>query len=90
MEDLKERERKELEAKIMAKRQQIEFERSDMAIKTEFSSDNRQNPDIHKEHKNLYDPAGHVIEKGELKELSEAEEDLIRLIDKLHKLNKDD
>lgn len=90
MEDLKDRERRDLEAKIMAKRQQIEFEKTNMALKTEFSSDNRQNPDVSEEFKNLYDPAGNVIEKGELKELSEAEEDLIRLIDKLHKLNTSD
>lgn len=89
MENAKEKERRELGAKIMAKRQQVEFEKTNMALKTEFSPDNRQNPDVSEEFKNFYDPAGNVIEKGELKELTDAEEDLIRLIDKLHKLNKE-
>jgi peptide subunit release factor 1 (eRF1) len=86
MEDSNAKEIRELEAKILAKRQQVEFDKTNMALKTEYSPDNRQNPDVSEEFKNLYDPAGNVIEKGELKELSEAQEELIRLIDKLHKL----
>ncbi|SEJ31930.1 hypothetical protein SAMN04487995_4174 [Dyadobacter koreensis] len=86
MENQKEREIKELQEKIMAKRQQVEFEKTEIDLNTEFASENRENPDVSEEFKNFYDPAGNVIERGELKELSDAEEDLIRLIDRLNKL----
>ncbi len=89
MDNLKEQEKQELQSQILAKRQQIDFEKTSMAIETAFSPDNLENPDVSEETKNFYDPAGNVIEKGELKELSDAEEDLIRLIDKLHKLDKE-
>lgn len=42
------------------------------------------------EFKNFDDPAVDAVEKGELKELSEAEKELIYLIDKLGKLNRQD
>jgi hypothetical protein len=87
MENANERERRNLEEQIMAKRQQIEFEKTSMAVATAFSAENNENPDVSEETKNFYDPAGNVIDTGELRELSEAEEDLIRLIDRLHKLN---
>lgn len=86
MEDPQAREIKELQEKIMAKRQQLEFEKTEIDLNTEFASDNRENPDVSEEFKNFYDPAGNVIERGELKELTNAEEDLIRLIDRLNKL----
>ena len=85
MKDQKDRERQELNAQILAKRQQIEFERTSMAVERAFSVENNENPEISEEMKNFYDPSGNVIERGELKELSEAEEDLIRLIDRLNK-----
>ena len=90
MDNLKDTERQELQSQIMAKRQQIDFEKASIATETAFSPDNQENPDVSEETKNFYDPAGNVIEKGELKELSDAEEDLIRLIDKLNKLDKED
>ena len=88
MEDPSEKEKEDLRSQIMAKRQQIEFERTSMAHEKAFSSDNNENPDVSEETKNFYDPAGNVIDKGELKELSSSEEDLIRLIDRLNKLDK--
>ena len=86
MEDQKEREIKELQEKIMAKRQQIEFDKTDMDLTTEYSSENNENPDVSEDFKNVYDPAGNVIDPGELKELSSAESELIHLIDRLNKL----
>lgn len=86
MEDQKERELKELQEKIMAKRQQIEFDITDMDLTTEYSSENNENPDVSEDFKNVYDPAGNVIDPGELKELSSAESELIHLIDRLNKL----
>lgn len=86
MQDQKEREIKELQEKIMAKRQQIEFDKTDMDLTTEFSADNNENPDVSEDFKNVYDPAGNVLDTGELKELSNAESELIHLIDRLNKL----
>lgn len=86
MQDQKEREIKELQEKIMAKRQQIEFDKTDMDLTTEFSADNNENPDVSEDFKNVYDPAGNVLDTGELKELSSAESELIHLIDRLNKL----
>ena len=84
--DQKEREIRELQEKIMAKRQQIEFDKTDIDLTTEFSSENNENPDVSEDFKNVYDPAGNVIDTGELKELSSAENELIHLIDRLNKL----
>lgn len=86
MQDQKEREIKELQEKIMAKRQQIEFDKTDMDLTTEFSSENNENPDVNEDFKNVYDPAGNVIDPGESKDLSNAESELIHLIDRLNKL----
>jgi hypothetical protein len=77
---------KDLQEKIMAKRQQIEFDKTDIDLNTEYSSENNENPDVSEDFKNVYDPAGNVIDKGELKELSNAESELIHLIDRLNKL----
>ncbi|MBE9462496.1 hypothetical protein ACFP1I_10340 [Dyadobacter subterraneus] len=84
--DQKEREIRELQEKIMAKRQQIEFDKTDIDLTTEYSSENNENPDVSEDFKNVYDPAGNVIDTGELKELSSAENELIHLIDRLNKL----
>jgi hypothetical protein len=86
MQDQKQQEIKDLQEKIMAKRQQIEFDKTDIDLSTEYSSENNENPDISEDFKNVYDPAGNVIDKGELKELSNAESELIHLIDRLNKL----
>ncbi|WP_159473097.1 hypothetical protein [Dyadobacter sp. 3J3] len=86
MQDQKDKEIKELQEKIMAKRQQIEFDKTDMDLTTGYSSENNENPDVSEDFKNVYDPAGNVIDKGELKELSSAESELIHLIDRLNKL----
>ena len=88
MADQHEQERRDLSEKILAKRQQVEFEKNNIEYKSELSSENRENPDVSEEFKNFDDPAENVIDKGELVELSKAEKDLIDLIDKLNKLNK--
>ena len=82
-------EKKELAEKIFAKRQQVEFERNNIEFSIASSPENRQNPDVSEEYKNFNDPAVDAVEQGELKELSEAEKELIYLIDKLNKLNKE-
>ncbi len=82
-------EKKELAEKIFAKRQQVEFERNNIEFSIASSAENRQNPDVSEEFKNFDDPAIDTVEKGELKDLSEAEKELIYLIDKLNKLNKE-
>lgn len=86
MQDQKERKIKELQEKIMAKRQQIEFDKTEMDLTTEFSSENNENPDVSEDFKNVYDPAANVIDTGESKDLSNAESELIHLIDRLNKL----
>ncbi len=89
MQNQKEQEIRALQEKIMAKRQQIEFDKTDMDLATEFSSENNENPEVSEDFKNLNDPAGNVIDTGELKELSIAESELIHLIDRLNKLKND-
>lgn len=86
MQDQKALEIKELQEKIMAKRQQIEFDKTDMDLTTEYSSENNENPDVSEDFKNVYDPAGNVIDTGESKDLSNAESELLHLIDRLNKL----
>ncbi|TDE15411.1 hypothetical protein [Dyadobacter psychrotolerans] len=89
MEDLIEKQKRDLQEKILAKRQQVEFEKTDIDMSKKFSADNTQNPDVSEEFKNFNDPASNVIENGELVELSKSEKELIDLIDKLNKLNKE-
>lgn len=89
MEDLIEKQKKDLQEKILAKRQQVEFEKTDIDLSEKFSADNTQNPDVSEEFKNFNDPAANVIEKGEFVELTQSEKELIDLIDKLNKLNKE-
>ncbi len=88
MENLEEL-RKELTEKILAKRQQVEFEKRGIQEEIVSSEDNRETPDVSQEFKNFNDPAIHVVEGGELKELSRSEQELVYLIDKLNKLNKE-
>ena len=90
MSDKNQQEREELEQKILAKRQEIEFEKTSISLESEFSAENNINPDVSEEFKNYDDPASNVIEKGELKELSDSEKELIDLIDKLNKLKRED
>jgi hypothetical protein len=86
MQDQREREIKELQEKIMAKRQQIEFNQTEIGYHADHASENHENPDVSEDFKNVNDPAGNVLDKGELKELSTAESELIHLIDRLNKL----
>jgi hypothetical protein len=87
--DNREQEKRDLQEKILAKRQQIEFEKDSLTEISKSDSDNRMNPDVSEEFKNFNDPASNVIESSELKELSRSEQELIYLLDKLNKLNKD-
>lgn len=80
--------RKDLEEKILSKRQQIEFERTNLDLATEFSQENRENPEVMEEAKNFDDPAESVVETDELKSLKTAEKDLNELINRLGELNK--
>lgn len=78
--------RKELEEKILSKRQQIEFEQKDLEETTNLSPENRENPDIMEETKNYNDPADSVIEKDEMKSLHAAEKQLKTLLKQLDDL----
>ncbi|HEV7381207.1 MAG TPA: hypothetical protein VGN64_15525 [Dyadobacter sp.] len=84
-----EQKRKDLEEKILAKRQQVEFEKESIQESKISDEDNTMNPEVSEEFKNFYDPEGNVIESSEYKELSRSEQELIYLIDKLNKLNKE-
>jgi hypothetical protein len=84
-----EQQKKDLQEKILAKRQQVEFEQQSITESKLSDPDNTQDPEASEEFKNFHDPEGNVIESSELKELSRSEQELIYLIDKLNKLNKD-
>lgn len=86
MENQKALEIRALQEKIMAKRQQVEFEKTDMDLRIEYAPENHENPDVSEEFKNFNDPAGNVIDRGESKDLLHAENDLNQLIDKLNQL----
>ena len=81
---------KDIQEKIFAKRQQVDFEKTNIEMATEFSKENTTNPDVSEEFKNFNDPASNAVERSELKELSKTEQELIYLIDKLNKLKKED
>lgn len=81
---------KDIQEKIFAKRQQVDFEKTNIEMATEFSKENTTNPDVTEEFKNFNDPASNAVERSELKELSKTEQELIYLIDKLNKLKKED
>lgn len=79
--------REELEDKILSKRQQIEFERTNLEETVAFDPENRENPDIMEEAKNFDDPATSVAEKDELRSLETAERELQSLLKQLEELN---
>lgn len=79
-------EQQQLEDKILAKRQQIDFERTNLEETIAFSSENRENPDIMEETKNFDDPAQNAADSAEMKSLRAAElelEDLLRQLEAL-------
>jgi hypothetical protein len=81
-------ERQDLEERILSKRQQIEFEKTNMELASEFSEENRENPEVMEEAKNFDDPAESVIEPAELKSLKDAEKELNDLLKQLNDLGK--
>lgn len=89
MDSQSEAERKELEQKILSKRQQIEFEKTNMALTSEFSEENRENPDVMEEAKNFDDPPGNVVGESDIKSLKKAEQELDELVEKLSRYNRD-
>ncbi|MHA4740067.1 hypothetical protein [Dyadobacter sp. MSC1_007] len=80
--------RKELEEKILSKRQQIDFEQKDLEETANLSPENRENPDVMEETKNYDDPADSVVEKDEMKSLQAAEKQLKTLLKELNNLNR--
>lgn len=80
--------KRDLEERILSKRQQIEFERKNLSIATEFSQENRENPEVMEESKNFDDPAESVLDSDEVKALRTAENDLNELLKQLQELNK--
>lgn len=81
-------EQQQLEDKILAKRQQIEFERTNLEETIAFSPENRENPEVMEEAKNFNDPAQSVVESGEMRSLRAAEEELQELLRQLEALRK--
>ncbi|MCF2494592.1 hypothetical protein [Dyadobacter chenhuakuii] len=80
--------KRDLEERILSKRQQIEFERKNLSLATEFSQENRENPEVMEESKNFDDPAESVLDTDEVKALRTTERDLNELIKQLQELNK--
>ena len=80
--------KRDLEERILSKRQQIEFERKNLSLATEFSQENRENPEVMEESKNFDDPAESVLDSDEVKALRTAENDLNELLKQLQELNK--
>jgi hypothetical protein len=80
------REQQQLEDKILAKRQQIEFERTNLEEAIAFSPENRENPEIMEETKNFDDPAQNVVDNAEMRSLKTAEEELQELLIQLEAL----
>lgn len=78
--------RQELEDKILAKRQQIDFERLSLEETIAFSAENRENPEVMEETKNFDDPAQNVVESGEMRALRTAEQELQELLRQLEAL----
>lgn len=79
-------EQQQLEDKILAKRQQIEFERTNLEETIAFSPENRENPEVMEETKNFDDPAQNVVESEEMRSLRAAEEELRELLRQLEAL----
>ncbi|GGB84928.1 hypothetical protein [Dyadobacter sediminis] len=79
---------KELQEKILSKRQQIDFERLNLANAAQLSDENRENPDSMEEAKNFNDPIENAVDKGEVKSLDKSEKELDELINELNTLRK--
>ena len=79
-------ERQQLEDKILAKRQQIDFERENLEETIAFSPENRENPEVMEETKNFDDPAQNVVESAEMRALQTAEQELQELLRQLEAL----
>ena len=79
-------ERQQLEDKILAKRQQIDFERMNLEETIAFSPENRENPEVMEETKNFDDPAQNVVESAEMRALQTAEQELQELLRQLEAL----
>lgn len=79
-------ERQQLEDKILAKRQQIDFERANLEEMIAFSTENRENPDVMEETKNFDDPPQNVADRAEMKALTTAERELEELLRQLEAL----
>ncbi len=79
-------ERQQLEDKILAKRQQIDFERVNLEETIAFSPENRENPEVMEETKNFDDPAQNVVESAEMRSLKAAERELQELLRQLEAL----
>lgn len=79
-------ERQQLEDKILAKRQQIDFERMNLEETIAFSPENRENPEVMEETKNFDDPAQNVVESTEMRSLKIAEQELQELLRQLEAL----
>ncbi|MCF2490953.1 hypothetical protein [Dyadobacter sp. CY347] len=80
--------KRDLEERILSKRQQIEFDRKNLSLETEFSQENRENPEVMEEAKNYDDPTESVLETDEVKALRTAENDLNELMKQLQEFNK--
>lgn len=76
----------QLEDKILAKRQQIDFERMNLDETIAFSPENRENPEVMEETKNFDDPAQNVVDNGEMRSLKAAEQELQELLRQLEAL----
>lgn len=75
--------KKDLEEKILSKRQQIEFEKKNLAESIELSPENRENPEVMEEAKNLNDPADSVANSADVQSLKAAEQALQSLLRQL-------
>lgn len=82
-------ERQQLEDKILAKRQQIDFERLNLEETIAFSPENRENPEVMEETKNFDDPAQNVVENADMRALQTAEQELQELLRQLEALRDD-
>ncbi|MCF0070065.1 hypothetical protein LZD49_06250 [Dyadobacter sp. CY261] len=81
--------KQQLEDRILAKRQQIEFERTNLEEEIAFSPENRENPEVMEESKNFDDPAQNIVANTEMRSLEAAEQELQELLRQLEDLQKD-
>jgi len=78
--------KEELEDKILAKRQQIAFERTNLEEEIAFLPENRENPEVMEETKNFNDPPQNVAENSDMRALQAAEQELQNLLRQLEEL----